>query len=110
MKSMIALALLCAAPAFAQQDAGGIVTARYGCDRGVVVPATYVSAGEVGVAVITVEGQQITLMQEVSGSGARYGWPSDGAHYIWWIKGDSATLFWSEAGAEDILLNCNVQE
>lgn len=103
------VALLCASPAFAQ-DAPEVATLRYGCDRGVEVPATYVTAAGGSVAVISVEGRQITLIQEVAASGVRYGWPSDGASYVWWTKGDQATLYWSEAGAETVLLECKTRE
>jgi membrane-bound inhibitor of C-type lysozyme len=70
------------------------------------VPATYVDS-ETPVAVINVEGSQITLVIERAASGARYGWPSGGANYIWWIKGDTATLYWRDgaSGAETVLLS-----
>ena len=47
---------------------------------------------------------QIALLTEPSGSGARYGWPSDGAGYVWWTKGPEAMLLWREAGTESELL------
>ncbi len=91
MRALLAL-LLMAAPASAE-----VITVRYLCERGVEVPVTYVNAdGMESVAVLTVEGGQITLIQEVSASGARYGWPSGGSHYIWWSKGDAATLLWRD--------------
>ncbi len=100
--------LICAAPAIARESS--FETLRYLCDRGVEVPVTYVNAPDLSRAVLNVEGTQITLEIEVSASGARYGWPSDGAHYIWWSKGDSAFLMWSEAGEENIILdNCQRQ-
>ena len=88
-----------------------LVTARYTCDRGVEVPVAYVN-GDSGpaigssVAVLTVEGRQIALYLEVSASGARYGWPSDGSNYVWWTKGDAATLLWKDgtAGTETTIL------
>lgn len=77
---------------------------RYTCARGIEVPATYVNAPDLSLVVLNVEGQQITLYAEISGSGARYGWPSDGANYVWWSKGKEATLYWSEAGEDTPLL------
>ena len=96
-----AIAVLAATPA-----ASDVLTATYLCERGVEVPATYVNADE-PVAVITVEGSQITLILERSASGARYGWPSGGSNYVWWIKGSAATLYWqdSASGTETILLS-----
>lgn len=102
------LTALAALPAMAEET--DFTTTRYLCDRGVEVPATYVNAYDLSLAVIYVDGTQITLVNEVSASGARYGWPSDGAHYVWWTKGEEATLYWAEAGEETQLLSCKTQE
>jgi membrane-bound inhibitor of C-type lysozyme len=103
------LVALIALPAFAQ-DLPPVVTTRYACDRGVMVPATYVNDSETPLVVINVDGSQITLFQEQAASGVRYGWPSDGANYVWWTKGEEATLYWKEAGTETpILSNCKQQ-
>jgi membrane-bound inhibitor of C-type lysozyme len=92
VRAAVLIAALTAAPASAE-----VITVRYLCERGVEVPVTYVNAdGMESVAVLNVEGGQITLIQEVSASGARYGWPSGGSHYIWWSKGDAATLLWRD--------------
>ena len=92
MKVAVLVAALMAAPVSAE-----VITVRYLCERGVEVPVTYVNAdGMEPVAVLNVEGGQITLIQEVAASGARYGWPSGGSHYIWWSKGDAATLLWRD--------------
>lgn len=103
------LVALLALPAFAQ-SAPPIVTTRYACERGVTVPATYVNDSETPLVVIHGDSSQITLFVEQSASGARYGWPSDGANYVWWTKGEEATLYWKEAGAETpILTGCKQQ-
>ncbi|MFN3576982.1 MAG: MliC family protein [Tabrizicola sp.] len=81
-------------------------TRTYGCDRGVQVPATYVNGPDQNLAVIHVDGRQITLVGEPAASGARYGWPSDGSGYVWWTKGDEATLSWKTAEGETPLLTC----
>lgn len=100
-----ALLILTAFPAMAQETQ--VITTLYTCDRGVGVPATYINAADVSLAVINVDGVQITLYSEEAASGARYGWPSDGANYVWWTKGPEATLYWKEAGQETpILQNC----
>ena len=46
---------------------------------------------------IHVENRQITLTRSRSASGVRYAWPGDGSGYIWWTKGDDATLLWFDA-------------
>ena len=84
-----------------------VLTLQYSCDGGVVVPATYVNAFDQQVAVIHVDASQITLFAEVAASGARYGWPSDGANYVWWTKGAEATLYWKEGGTETPLMTCS---
>ncbi len=97
MGTALVLGVAVAAPA-----RGETITATYLCERGVEIPATYVNApGMTSVAVIHVEGRQITLEQERSGSGARYGWPSGGSGYIWWSKGDAATLLWRDGASGD---------
>lgn len=104
---MIRLALLALLPtAAAAQE---FTTQTYSCDRGVEVPATYVNGPDQSLVVIHVEGRQITLVGETAASGARYGWPSDGANYVWWTKGDEATLFWKTPDAETPLLTCKAQ-
>ena len=84
-------------------------TLRYTCDRGVTVPATYVNGADQSLVVIHVDGNQITLVNEVSASGARYGWPSDGSGYVWWTKGDEATLYCKTPEDEMPVLACKAQ-
>lgn len=104
-RSLVALLALIAlaSPALAETD---FQTLRYRCDRDVEVPATYVNGGDLSLVVIHVEGNQITLLNEPAASGARYGWPSDGANYVWWTKGPEATLYWREDGQEAVVLTC----
>lgn len=104
---MIRLALLALLPTAAAAQEFSTLT--YSCDRGVEVPATYVNGPDQSLVVIHVEGRQITLVGEAAASGARYGWPSDGANYVWWTKGDEATLFWKTPEAETPLLTCKAQ-
>ncbi|QQA44817.1 MliC family protein [Pelagovum pacificum] len=79
---------------------------RYGCERGVEVPVVYVTDTNTDIAVLEVEGGMIQLEAEEAASGVRYGWPSDGSHYVWWTKGDEAMLNWvdGETGEEVTLL------
>jgi membrane-bound inhibitor of C-type lysozyme len=101
---MRALALLVLLPAAA--SAQEFTTQTYSCDRGVEIPATYVNGPDQSIVVIHVEGRQITLVSDPAASGARYGWPSDGSNYVWWTKGEEATLYWKTPDAETPLLIC----
>jgi membrane-bound inhibitor of C-type lysozyme len=96
------LALALPQAALAQQFS----TATYACDRGVQVPATYVNGPEQSLAIVNVDGRQITLVGEEAASGARYGWPSGGSGYVWWTKGDEATLYWKTPEVETAILTC----
>jgi membrane-bound inhibitor of C-type lysozyme len=101
VKLALALCLLPGMAAAEMQMTNG----RYICDRGVVVPATYVTDADQSLAVIVVEGAQITLFSEEAASGVRYGWPSDGSNYVWWTKGSEATLYWHDgATGEEVTL------
>ena len=75
----------------------------YICDRDVEVPLTRILDEDGGLVVVQVEGRQFTLLEEPAASGVRYGWPSDGAHYIWHEKGEVATLLWTEEGKESVV-------
>lgn len=97
-----------ALPALAQASGQmEVIPQRYLCERGVEVQTTYVNAQGESTAVINVEGVQISLLSEKAASGVRYGWPSDGSHYVWWTKGSEATLYWhdGETGEEKLLLS-----
>jgi membrane-bound inhibitor of C-type lysozyme len=102
--TLAAAAVTAALPALAQSYA----TRTYLCDRGVEVPATYVVGPDYDLVVINVDDRQITLVSEVAASGARYGWPSDGSTYVWWSKGDGATLYWKTPEGETPLLTCTI--
>ena len=104
MRGLVLAALLSTA-ASAQE----FTTTRYTCDRDVEVPATYVNGPDLSLVVIHVDGDQITLIGELSASGARYGWPSDGSNYVWWTKGDEATLYWKSPEGEAPLLTCKTE-
>jgi membrane-bound inhibitor of C-type lysozyme len=98
-------ALVWAQGAIAQSEPG-FATIQYRCDRYVTIPATYADAGPDKIVVLHVDGQQITLIAEPSEKGQRYGWPSDGASYVWSLEADQAVLSWREAGVETLILHC----
>lgn len=103
---MKAAVLIMALTPTASHAAPEFTTLRYRCDRGVEIPATYVTGAEGSLVVIHIEGRQITLLGEPAASGARYGWPSDGSNYVWWTTDDGATLSWKTPEGEAALLTC----
>lgn len=85
----------------------------YICDRDVEIPVAYVNADDGAAAVLHVEGRLITLLNERAASGARYAWPSDGSGYVWWTKGDTATLYWRDGETDTetaLYAECRVRE
>lgn len=102
IRGLLWVAVLLPLPAFAAAE---VQTVTYSCERGVEIPATYVNVADESVAVIHVEGRQIALQITQSASGARYAWPSDGSGYVWWTKGNAATLAWFDAEhSEEVML------
>ena len=69
----------------------------YTCERGVDIPAVYVNGDDLAVVVLWIEGRMINLERTEAASGARYQFPNDGSGYVWWSKGDEATLAWFDA-------------
>lgn len=77
------------------------------CDRDVEVPVVIVTGPEDAVAILQIEGRQMLLYQEPAAkTGVRYSWPSGGASYVMWVKGEEATILWREAGKEALILTC----
>ncbi|MWB77115.1 hypothetical protein GLS40_03670 [Pseudooceanicola sp. 216_PA32_1] len=87
-----ATALLAATPLAAQD----VIEVTYVCERGVEIPVVYIE-GEASTAVLLAEGRMVVLPRAVSGSGARYARDGDAEGYVWWNKGDEATLAWFDA-------------
>lgn len=52
------------------------------------VPVEYINAGPVSLAVLTLDGRTVVASNVIAASGARYA----GAQYVWWSKGDEASL------------------
>ena len=101
MRTLCAAALLLAVQAAPLAAQAPYETQRYTCDnRGATLVVTYVNSGDPALAVLDVEGQRIVLEAEVAASGARYGYPSDGSHYVWWTKGAEGMLLWHD-GTDD---------
>ncbi|MEH7827452.1 MliC family protein [Gemmobacter denitrificans] len=99
MIRFLTLALLFATPVTAQE----ISTARYSCDRGAQVLASYLNPGDRSFAVLTFEGRQMVFEVALSASGARYVSRDPAAPFVWWTKGDSAMLLHGEGDAEAMI-------
>ena len=79
---------------------------QYICADGAQLAALYGKEGDEDNVILSYRGETFHLIQEMSGSGVRYSWPSDGSNYVWWTKGDSATLYWKDGtkgGAESVV-------
>ena len=63
-------------------------TVRYLCGE-TTVDAEYINAGPVAIARLTIGDDFVVAANVLSGSGAKYA----GGRYIWWAKGDEATLY-----------------
>ncbi len=72
------------------------ISARYDCgDR--TIDVVYINAGSVSLAVLELDDGKVVAANVISGSGARYA----GDRYIWWNKGNEATLYDLMDGGED---------
>lgn len=77
----------------------GLTSATYSCDGGEPFTVQYVNAGANALAVLPLDGEERIFVNVVSGSGARY----VSGQYVWWSRGDSATL---ENELEDAKKTC----
>ena len=96
-----ALALaLSAAPAAALE----LWPVDYACDGGRTVSTTYVNDGQTWAMLLLMDNRMVPLWQEMSASGVRYGDPSGQASWVWWTKGQEATLYWKDAGGQESIV------
>ena len=103
-----ALALaLSAAPAAALE----LWPVDYICDAGSFISTAYVNDGQTWAMLLMIEDRMVPLWKEEAASGVRYGDPSGGASYVWWTKGQEATLYWKDAaGQESPVLNRCIEQ
>jgi len=95
---LLAIALLAASQASAAELTTSIpgytdlaaerIHATYDC-AGQTVEVEYTNAGPVSLAAFVYDGEPIVAANVLSGSGARYA----GRQYIWWTKGNDASLY-----------------
>ncbi len=79
-------------------------TASYDCG-GRPVEAEYVNAGDVHLALLSIDGQFVVASQVLAASGARY----SGGQYVWWRKGDEADLIDFRNGGLDAPVRCEIE-
>lgn len=77
----------------------------YRC-KGRSIDVDYINAGSVSLAVLHMDDEMIVASQVLSASGARYA----GDRYIWWSKGDGATLQDLTKGEDQPPANCIAQQ
>lgn len=76
-------------------------SARYDCG-GKTVEAEYINAGPASLVTFTLDGNFTVASNVISASGAKYA----GGQYIWWTKGDEATLYDATKGENDAGIAC----
>ncbi|MGE6785746.1 META domain-containing protein [Ensifer adhaerens] len=74
---------------------------RYDCG-GKSVEAEYINAGPVSLVTFTIDGTFVVASNVIAASGAKYA----GGQYVWWTKGEEATLFDATKGDEDKGIAC----
>lgn len=78
-------------------------TLSYACSSHVSLEVRYINAGDVSLAVFVVEDRTVVASASVAASGVRY----VGGRYVWWTKGDAASLYDLMAGEDAApLLDC----
>jgi membrane-bound inhibitor of C-type lysozyme len=71
------------------------------------VSVTYINAGDVSLALLEIDGGTVVASNVIAASGAKYA----GAQYIWWTKGEEASLYdLNEGGEDDPVSTCAVRE
>jgi heat shock protein HslJ len=74
---------------------------RYDCG-GVAVEVEYIDAGDVSLATLAIGDAFVVASRVLAASGARY----SGGQYVWWNKGDEATLIDYMNGGSDAAVAC----
>lgn len=79
------------------------MTIDYACEGGQPMTVRYVNGDATSLAIFDWQGQRYVASAAISGSGVRY--VAD--RFVWWTRGEEATLFDELAGADaDPLASC----
>lgn len=104
--SGLCMAVVATGPVAAQADTWQGKSVHYTCARGAQVEAVYLTDAQRSLAVVMVEGRMVAFETVVSASGAKYAAMAGAPQpYVWWTKGDQATLFATDDG-DAILTDC----
>ena len=107
--------LLCgvlAHPVAAQDATEAPAPLTYVCERGVEIPVITLP-GDPGLVVLWVEGQLVALPRTPSASGTRYEAADGRSGYVWWSRGDSASLAWYDSDVTEqvtLFRDCRASE
>lgn len=75
----------------------------YECGDGASVAASYLNAGNVALVVLSIDEETIVAANVLAASGARYA----GDRYIWWTRGDEASLYDLTKGEDAPPVECH---
>ncbi len=105
MRKLLIAAVLAACPAAVAAEVT-VTSTHYVCERGVVVPVTYVNGTDPAMAFLVAEGKLVALREVPSASGAFYAAFDEQDGYRWRTKGEEAFLAWLAADhtAEETVL------
>lgn len=81
-----------------------VLSQTYACDEAGSFAVQYVNAGANALALLPIDGEERIFVNVVAASGAKY---VSGA-YVWWTKGDTATL--ENEMTEGSLQACKAQD
>ncbi len=115
LRGAVSLAVLFLGACVAEDQIGGDpAPASFVCAGGDHFAVTYGFEMDSASVTLTFEnGETALLLAEPSASGARYGWPSDGTGYVFWSKGQEATVYLKDGtrGGEETVLyaDCKLQ-
>ncbi|MEP9380454.1 MliC family protein [Aquabacter sp. CN5-332] len=114
--SIALAALLCAAPTLASADDLTVpmpegtkvqrLKASYVCPGIGPFTAEYVTAGDISLALLPVDGRPLVFANVLSGSGVRYA----AGPYVWWTKGNSAALYDVRKGEKAEPVQCEEKQ
>lgn len=110
--NLVALALLCSAGtaaadvqiALPMNADANVITITYSCEVSDLVSVQYINSGANVLTIMPIDGEDRVFVNVASGSGAKY----VSGSYIWWTKGDTATLEDTLQG--NSLQHCIVQD
>lgn len=111
MKTILISTLLVLLPMAAHAELT-VNTAVYTCENGTDMAVSYVGNVVDSLAVLTHDGVQMGLAQQISASGAKFAPAPGEIGIVWWTKGDEASLYiQGKVVDQDVLITtCTVKK